>query len=464
MKTSLITIALLVALVCVPTVLAQSGTLPPQIEARRFYINGALLDVSETPGLPVQLDVEELDRVRLEIDVRIIQEGDSEEEETEEIELFYEKLSQWIPSYPYLSPEGPPIGADTQEWEFLPLVLTRLDAYFYRVAITFDIPEINGVSQAKLRGLVDYDVYYQVRVRIWDSDGPSEDDPVPGFSFFMAVVEDPSLRPPNPPPFADAGADVTVAAGATISLDGSRTFDSFNLGFYPLDPNVFERDNLEYVWEQVTGTPVTITYPDLVATPWLAEATLQVIGQYTFRLGVTDGYTTMPDLDTMVVNVVSSVPVNRPPHAVINGPTETVSVGDVIELDGGDSSDPDGDTLSYRWRQTDEVGGELPASEFGDLFQPLGGVEAEITTWQAQRAGTYYFMLIVDDGELIDSATTSVEVVSVGGLQVTSEQESGEDSQQSLNLIVPGTAGCGGSLLPLAMLPACLWLMRGRRR
>jgi hypothetical protein len=451
------------ALTCGAAAWGQTGSLPPQIEAVRWYVNGSLVASGDATTFPT-LRLEELDRVRVEADVRLVTEGQGQQQEPVDIRLFYEKISTWVPAFPYVSPEGPTVELDTKEFEFKPLQLARIEAFFYRTAVTFDVPQFNGVNQARLRGLIDYDVGYLVRMRIWNAETATEDDAVPAFFFDMLVVENPALRPPQPPPFADAGADLVTVVSSTVDLDGSDTFDSFNQGFDPTSPDVLEKASLTYTWEELNGPQlVAPTYPDPAVQPWLAQVRLDVIGWYEYRLTVTDGHTALPSLDSMIIQVVSELPANRAPRARITGPT-SVAVGTLVSLDGRGSSDPDGDTLNYHWRQTNEVGGPLPPDEIGTLFQPLGGLESSVASWQALSAGAYYFMLIVDDGQLRDKATFTVNVVEVSGARAAAETSSGPSSTGAGQAATPGSVGCGAGLLPLAVLPVLLWLMRGRIR
>jgi hypothetical protein len=194
--------------------------------------------------------------------------------------------------------------------------------------------------------------------------------------------------------------------------------------------------------------------------------TLNEIGTYVYRLIVDDGVNALPSSDTVTIQVVSTLPENRAPTATIEAPTEAVVTGQVIMLNGTASSDPDGDRLSFRWRQTDELGGNLSSADTARVFQPLGGLEAPISQWQATTPGTFYFRLIVTDiYGAIATATVSITVVEAGtaGVTVTQGDEtlgSTGEQEQVGDPIAP--AACGGSLLPLAVLPLLLRLVRRR--
>ena len=437
-------------------------------------ITGITLEIARTLGLsplfgpwesyvafnPATEVAREGDRIRLTVHVLDADMPDDE--------LYVRKSSIWWPYGNYFAPEPETVGGDTPEFIAPPGLQTGEGTA--TITFVFVIPEWVGPNQARLRNLINWDVRWIVNIEVSNAEDPDEDTYVDIFAIILYAVENPDFRPANPPPFANGGADQTVPVGSTVELDGSRTFDAFNIGFDPIDPEVFEKDYLEYVWEWLTGPQrVDPIYRD-PDRPYAAEVTLNMIGTYTYRLSVTDGVNPLPSTDNVTITVVTLIPENQAPLAVIVAPAEPVIAGALITLDGTLSADPDGDLLSYRWRQTDEVGGDIPPGDFTELFQPLSGLEAPLSTWQAARPGTYYFRLIVDDGELRDTATASVEVIEPGSAGIVVEQDSGagqaadpagfEDSP----VFLPGMVGCGGSLLPLALLPLLLWPLRGRIR
>ena len=76
--------------------------------------------------------------------------------------------------------------------------------------------------------------------------------------------------------------------------------------------------------------------------------------------------------------------------------------GDLVILNGTDSYDPDGDTLTYQWAQT---GG--PAVTLQNAYNDNAG-------FFAINAGTLTFQLVVDDGILASAvAVVKIEVESV---------------------------------------------------
>lgn len=382
-------------------------------------------------------------------------------------EFFLRKSSVWDVTFGR-APEPPPVEGDSTN--FIPRPPDRVidfdTASFYFV---YQLPLLNGPNQLRLRGEINFDVQWLVRFEVANDEAPAEENgvlPVGLGSTLLRCKDDPALNPPNPPPSADAGPDVSIDVNGTATLDGSQTFDGSNVGFDPFDPEVIEKDILTYTWEWVSG-PVRVEpeYPDPAFEPYLAQVTLNTTGVYTYRLLVQDGVNPDVSVDTMTVTVSAPAPQNQAPVASITGPTASVVIGSIITLDGTLSSDPDGDALTFRWRQTDALGGEILPDDIGDQFQPLTGVSSPITQWQALQAGTYYVRLLVSDGRLTSTARFSVTVVNAesAGERITNDdparaQTADADSAND----APLSGACGGGLLPLALTPFGLWAARRR--
>ena len=75
--------------------------------------------------------------------------------------------------------------------------------------------------------------------------------------------------------------------------------------------------------------------------------TYATAGTYTVTLVVSDGTF---DSDPVSTQAVIEAPANLPPTADA-GPDRTVRPRRLVRLDGRGSSDPDGQIVSYRWRQ-----------------------------------------------------------------------------------------------------------------
>lgn len=135
----------------------------------------------------------------------------------------------------------------------------------------------------------------------------------------------------NERPVADAGPDQAVAAGDTVTLDGSGSNDT--------DGTI-----VSYAWQQINATPVglsdaTATMPTFTAP----DANLDIV----FELTVTDDDGAV-SRDRVTISVTS---VNNSPTADA-GRNQSVLGNAVVTLDGSASSDPEGPIASYLWRQT----------------------------------------------------------------------------------------------------------------
>lgn len=80
------------------------------------------------------------------------------------------------------------------------------------------------------------------------------------------------------------------------------------------------------------------------------------------------------------------------------GPAQTVSADSSVQLTGGASADPDGDTLTYHW-SFDFVpeGSTLPEKE--KPFSANNTAESSNPTFQPDRVGTFVVKLYVNDGK-----------------------------------------------------------------
>jgi hypothetical protein len=91
---------------------------------------------------------------------------------------------------------------------------------------------------------------------------------------------------------------------------------------------------------------------------------------------------------------------NTPPVAKV-GPDQTVLVGNTVPLDGSQSSDAEGNPLTYRWSFTQRPAGSQAT---------LSNATAVNPTFVADQAGTYGVQLIVNDG-IADSTPATVTIV-----------------------------------------------------
>ncbi len=139
--------------------------------------------------------------------------------------------------------------------------------------------------------------------------------------------------PPNNPPVADAGDSRIVNEGNRITLDGRGSSDP-------------DGDSLTYSWTQASGITVTLSNPTAVRPKFFAPE-VPSLRTMVFVLVVNDG-TVDSSPDSVTIYVINT---NDPPVADA-GPDQTVDEGTSVTLDGGDSSDPDNDSITYSWVQS----------------------------------------------------------------------------------------------------------------
>jgi len=183
----------------------------------------------------------------------------------------------------------------------------------------------------------------------------------------------------NVAPTAAAGADKVVNAGTQVVLSGSGS----------QDPN---EDPISYSWSQTSGPAVGLTGADTQTASFVPETS----GVYLFQLVASDGLlSSQPDETQVIVNALNQVPTADAGENV-NG-----IVNQSISLDGSQSSDPDGDPLTFLWTQED-----------GPETVTLQGATTAQPHFVPSLAGAYRFRLVVNDGKdtsAPDDVTVTVE-------------------------------------------------------
>lgn len=167
----------------------------------------------------------------------------------------------------------------------------------------------------------------------------------------------------NSEPVVIAHADSTARKRATVTLDGSGTHD-------------VDGDSLTYSWTQIGGPSVTLTGGNAAVATFVPTSG----GVYSFMLTVNDGDGGAAN-DTVQVTVTNSKPV------VIAWSGSNARKRTSVTLDGSATYDADGDTLTFEWTQT------------GGPTVDLAGANTVFATFTPVSAGTYSFMLDVDDGD-----------------------------------------------------------------
>jgi hypothetical protein len=183
----------------------------------------------------------------------------------------------------------------------------------------------------------------------------------------------------NSAPVADAGPDQTALVGQTVVLDGSASFDA-------------DGDPLTFLWS-LTSVPSGSGAALSDVTAIAPTFDVDVPGSYVAQLIVNDGKVSSSP-DTVVITTENSAPTANA------GPDQSVLVGDTVLLDGGGSSDADGDSLTYSWSLT-----VVPAGSGAALVDATTATP----TFVADVPGTYVVQLVVNDGT-VDSAPDTVVV------------------------------------------------------
>ena len=210
----------------------------------------------------------------------------------------------------------------------------------------------------------------------------------------------------NVAPIADAGEDQTVDEGATVTLNGNASSDP-------------EGETLTHSWTQTAGPDVTFD-DNTTATSTFTAPQLLTDTDLVFSLTVTDSVG-LTDTDTVTITVVA---INAPPIANA-GEDQTVDNGATVTLNGGASSDPDGDVLSYQWAQPHDGGGMLSHSYFMfspaiagkaySLFVHWNGYTTATPTftppwWWTSDAVLVFRLTVTDSGGLTDTDTVTITV------------------------------------------------------
>jgi len=244
----------------------------------------------------------------------------------------------------------------------------------------------------------------------------------------------PTDPPPPPPPAdgaptADAGPDRTVDAGTPVTLDGSASSDP-------------EGDALTYRWALTTAPAgsVAALSSTSVARPGFTPA---VAGVYVFTLTVDDGtLVSVPD----TVQLTAVAPGNAPPVARA-GADSLTEAGTAVTLDGGASSDPDGDALTYLWQVTDRPVGSTALPDPADALAP---------SFTPDVAGVYVLSLTVNDGSLA-SAPDPVQVTATAPVDLAPVADAGPD--QGVSVWTPVTLDGTASRDPEGAALTFLWTL-----
>jgi hypothetical protein len=192
------------------------------------------------------------------------------------------------------------------------------------------------------------------------------------------TAEVPAQSTSNAMPVANAGVAQNLTTGSTASLDGSGSTDADN-------------NLLTYRWtltSKPAGSTANLSSLTAVNPTFIAD----ISGDYLATLVVNDG-----QVDSNPVSVtITAANANLAPVANA-GTAQNVLVGATTTLNGANSSDANGDAITYAWSMTSKPSGSTAALANASTVNP---------TFAADIAGSYVMSLVVSDGSLTSAAST----------------------------------------------------------
>jgi ribosomal protein L14 len=204
----------------------------------------------------------------------------------------------------------------------------------------------------------------------------------------VTITVNPKPAQPNQNPAANAGNDLTITLPlSSITLNATHSFDP--------DGTI-----AAYSWAQTSGPSTSSISAANSATPTVSG--LSVVGQYVFKLTVTDNDGATND-DWIAVNVNPAAPKGDLAPLADAGSSDTLDlpVSNYL-LDASRSSDPDGTITSYQW---EEISGPNTVTSTS-----MNASKVNVSNLQA---GVYEFQVTVTD----DRGATAVASMKIFVMQ-----------------------------------------------
>jgi large repetitive protein len=209
-------------------------------------------------------------------------------------------------------------------------------------------------------------------------------------------------------PTASAGPDRDVNARESVTLHGAG--------------NDLDGDAITYAWTQVDGPSVDLTNAD-TATLSFTAPDVRATTTLVFQLVVSaNGLSSDPATVTVTVNKANRRPVGK-------GPTSFEEAeGTTVTLDASESSDPDGDELTYSWTQT----GGPPVTLTGQNTAQLQFTTPEVTT---DTLVSFVLIVTDPDGSASEPIPVFIKVLNVNKPPVPQPRKlSGERAEDTVTL------------------------------
>ncbi len=190
---------------------------------------------------------------------------------------------------------------------------------------------------------------------------------------------------PNQAPIASAGEDQSVLLiNSLVELDGSESMD-------------IDGDEITYSWT-LSSIPTDSQASLNDETSVNPMFTADVYGEYIASLQVTDEYGLVSSTDTV------SISFNNLPPLADAGNDSSLVVDESAMLNGGNSSDPNNDDITYLWSIVSAPSGST--STIADAMISDTSITPDI-------AGEYIVSLVVNDGTLNSTAdNVTIAVIS----------------------------------------------------
>lgn len=194
-----------------------------------------------------------------------------------------------------------------------------------------------------------------IQLDVTDSNGATDSDQV------IITVE-----PLNAAPVANAGPDLTAAAGDPVSIAGSATDSDGTIS--------------SYSWTQMPGSNANVTLNNAnTATVSFTAPAVTATTTITLRLTVTDDQGAT-DFDDVNVTVTAGAGTGNPPPVVSAGPDITAVVGETVSITG--TATDDGTIIVYIWTQVGSGAAltlQNPATETVSFVAPAVSVATDFT-------------------------------------------------------------------------------------
>ena len=182
----------------------------------------------------------------------------------------------------------------------------------------------------------------------------------------------------NAAPVANAGPDNNVRIDSVVTLNGTASTDA-------------DGNSLTFAWTLTRPANSAAVLSDSTAA--MPTFNADIVGVYTATLVVNDGSINSAGDSVIITAAVNSVPIASA------GPNQNVRTNTVITLDGTQSSDANGDQLTYLWTLTS------PATSTASLVDATTAAPK----FTADIDGRYIATLVVSDG-ILSSAASTVQI------------------------------------------------------